>query len=314
MAFDVTGLTDFVKGQSESIIEPIVLAANSFQLGLSEVDDVKYKILVPNIYSVDVTLQGGDPSDTTANGDDVLDEISLETTQLTLHKRYSTYALDKSVYALGKKMGSAADDDAYLSAIAGLTGKELAYQNDRLLWQGDSSITGTTNNLRFFDGFVKTILASGNVIKTGTAAAAFTAATAVSKVELMISTAYANKPELADVKTRIFVSPENFYIYLRALTKNNAAIDLNTISVDGGVKEVQVPGTNAWVTAVAGLGGSNEVIMSRPENLIIASDIATEASNVSLDYLNEAMKYRLMAVYKLGIAVANFGEIVVMAA
>jgi len=311
MAISTTGMVDYTQGKGKTVIKTIILQGNSMNpaMGLGVEEEVKLTGKVPDITAVDCTLQGGKPSDSVATGDDTFVDLDVTNTYVTLHKEYDTYDFDAKVTKLAKKQGTRSDDDAYLAELVELTAMQLTQENDKMLWLGDTTGAG---NLALFDGFVKEIKA-GSPIKTGSAAVKLDSSNAVAEVEKVVNKMVDSLPAFLSIKTRLFMSPEGFFNYRRALEKQNVAVDKNTKEQDANIDSIQIPGTNVWATSVAGLAGSNELILTRPENIKPITDLVSEDTKITLEYLVEGRKYRLLAVYKLGAKVARVNECVIAA-
>ena len=312
MAYDVTGLTDFIKGDPQAILTDIILSGRSFEL-LRVVDGIKGTLRVPDITDNEIVLQTGDYTGYNSfDGDDTFDEVDITVVETFVKKKFSRRDLQAKVTQLALNKGSdPADFGDYQAILMSLNGQQMALANEKLIWQGD---TGSgTPNLALFNGIIKIVTDSADEVVTGTAATAFTSANALTLVELMVDTMKTNFPEFIDIETHMYGSPADFQTYYRTLYGLNAAIDRDNIE-GVPVEKLRVPGTNIIFHSMAGFDGTNELILTRPMNFIIGTDLVSEDDDLTLDYNKIAKWFELFALYKLGAQVARTSEVVRMAA
>jgi hypothetical protein len=310
MAFDVTGLNDYIAANPQIVLQNVILAGRSFELLRTE-EDIKSSKKVLEQTSSDINFQTGDYSGYEGfEGDDAFKELEISVVPLHVKKAYRKNQIEETIIQVDMKQGSDPEDipTAVTNAIMDLNGKNLVYNNELLVWQGDTTITGTTN-LNKFNGIVKQVKA-GIPVKTGTAPIGLTTTNAIAKVEEMVDTMEDNFPEFNGIETHLYMSPKNFSTYNRTVHKSNLALDANTID-QKPVLFLRVEGTNVIAQSMPGLSGSDEMILTRPDNFIIGTDLKSEADSINLDYNPFARRYELFALWKLGTKVVRPYECVI---
>lgn len=313
MGFDVSGMADFIKGDPQTILTDIIMEAQSFNGMLRIVDDIKASKKVVDITDNEVIIQGGDYTGYDGfSGDDTFKDVLVTVSELHVKKQYKKRELEAKVTGLAYKQGSNPDEVAYNDVLMNLNGQALAYNNDVAIWQGDVLLTGDTTKLHF-DGLFTQINASGDKIKTGTAAVPLTSSTAIAAVERMVNKMEDNFPNWVSSETQLFMAPRNFQKYYRALFGLSGVINADSLE-NAPITSIRVPGTNVTAIATTGLDGSNEMVLTRPNNLIVGTDLVSENDELTFIYSNDAKWYELFALYKLGAKVVRTAECIIEAA
>lgn len=321
MAFDVSGMADFAKTDGKVIIQDLVMTGQSFkilpvQFGIKSSD----KLID---FAVGTTeLQEGDYSGfENFSGGAVLKDKTISVKQLFVKEKYNASDLDAKITQVLKGMGSNPEDfpQYYAQILTGLKGKAVANKNEMLLWQGDTTKT-TDTTLKHFNGFVKQLTTAADYTKTGTAAAALVkGADAIAAVDAVYDKGITTFPEWLLYPTAMFMSPMNFKTYYRSLFKLNVAVDALTLQSAGDMMQVTIPGTSCTIYAMAGLTGSNDIFMTRPENFVIGCDLRSEmpvddpssaSDYFKFQYLKEYMAWSYFALYKYGCAIARTNEVI----
>lgn len=311
MAFNVTNLLDYVKGNPEVVLQDVILEGKSFDL-LRVEEGIKSSMKVLEHTDSTINFQTGDYSGYDGfDGDDTLKDVTVAVTEFHVKKKYVRSQIEKSIVQVAMKMGSDPEDipAAVAEAIMYLNGRAMVYQNEQALWRGDSVLT--TGNLQYFDGFVKQIT-DGAPVTTGTAPVALTKANAVASVERMVEKAEDSFPNFTGIETHLYMSPKNFQVYFRTLYGLNGAIDRDNINGEP-ITSLRIPGTNVIAQAIPGLDGTNEMILTRPDNLIIGTDLKSETDSFEFFFNPYARHYELFALWKLGAKVIRTDECVIEA-
>lgn len=299
-------MANYAKSNGKILITDLVLKGQSFEI-LPVQDGIKSADKLIDFADNGTTLQSGDYSAADYAGGIKLTDKVISVSEIFVKEKYRKQELQAKTAQMAMKAGSSPEDLPFQDVLVGLKGDAIAAANEKLLWQGD--VASADVNLKHFNGFLTQLKAASDVFLTETAAAELTKSTAVDKVEAIVEKAYTQFPEWIDVETRLFMSPKNFTTYFRALNKLNSAVDKQTNEA-GVVKEVRVPGTNCIVTSIAGLHGSSDLIMTRPENFVIGVDLKSEDEQFNFEYLTEGMIHRYFALYKLGASIARTAEVV----
>lgn len=312
MSFNVTNLVEYVAANPEIVLQDVVLEGRSFDL-LRVEDGIKSSKKVLEHTDADISFQTGDYSGYDGfAGDDTLKDVLVAVNEFHVKKKYVKNQIEKSIVQIAMKLGSDPEDipAAVAEAIMNLNGRALVYNNEQALWRGDSTLA--TGNLQYFDGFVKQVT-DGTPVKTGTAPAALTKATAVESVERMVATAEDNFPNFTGIETHLYMSPKNFQVYFRTLYGLNGAIDKDNLNGEP-IKSLRIPGTNVIAQSIPGLDGTDEMILTRPDNLIIGTDLRSESDKFEFFYNPYARHFEMFALWKLGAKVVRTDECVIEAA
>lgn len=312
MAYDVTGLSEYVHGKPENLMNDLFMEGKSFQI-LKKETGIKNSTKYYDTTNNEVVIQTGSPSGVdNYEGTDSYKDVIINVTECFIKKEYVKNDLEKTLLNLQMKAGNDQEDLPGIQTLQELNGKALNYENERLLWLGDVDLSGTTGqagNIGKFDGFVKQLDAAGDYFKTGTAPVALDSNNALTIVNGMVDKMIEVSPELIGTTVDMYMSPRNFQVYVRTAYGMNGQINRDTIDFKP-VTSILVPGTDVMVHAMPGLNGSNEIMLSRQDNFIIGCDLESEADEFRLDYLLNTLSHRLMAIYKLGAKVVRTHEVI----
>lgn len=312
MAYDVSALVDFIAADPIEVLTDIIMSGRSFSILRIE-DGIKSEEKRLDIGDTSVTLQQGDYTGIAGHvGGAVLNEILLSVEETWIKEKYTSRELQKKITGLAMRQGTNPDDLALKDILMDLKGRQLNLVNEILLWQGD---TGGAGNLSLFDGFIKQIVDSADKKKTGSAAVALTSGNAITQVNLMVSTMKANYPEWVESEVMLdnYMSVSNFDTYYQAIFNLNGVINNDTIQKPV-IKDLLIPGTNVTARAMSGIEGTHEMILTRPDNLIINTDLVSETDQIEFEYHKLVRWFELFVLYKLGAKVARTRECILMAA
>lgn len=311
MAYNLTGAADFVAGNGEALLQNIVLGSKSFDV-LRVEEGIKNSEKRPDILDDSTVLQVGDYTDINRfNGGVKVNDVTISVSEMFLSEKYNARTLASKVTQLAMRAGANPDDLPYEDFILGLKRDVLRNQIEKALWTANTATTANPTYLKTFDGFVTKALAATDAIKTGVAAADLTAANAIASVNKIVDLVKVNFPAFLDVETRLFMSPANFITYFQALYGLQGTI--NTLSMNTGVMptEVNIPGTNIIATAIPGLAGNVNMIWTRPENLIIGTDLVSDEDRIGFEWHSLIKSYELFANFKIGAQIARTNELIV---
>lgn len=312
MAFNVTGMADYVNGKPEVIISDIILKGDSFQI-LNVQTGIKDTSKLIDLSVGATEVQTGDYSALTRfSGSTTMLDVNITVKERFVSELYNKSTLNAKVTNLALKAGSQPDDLAFEDAIMGLKGAKINALNEVSLWAGDTTVTGTTadiHNQKISDGFVK-IARDGSAVESTIVAVKLTSANALANVADVCDTYEANFPQFADEVSYLFMSPENFSTYYRTAFALNGAVSRDNISLEP-VKEVYVPGRNIIAKSMIGLAGKNDMVISRAENFTIGTDLESETDMVSFEYHSVLKSHELFGIWKLGAQIARTAEVVI---
>lgn len=158
---------------------------------------------------------------------------------------------------------------------------KIASVNETLIWQGDTSLTGTTN-LKRIDGILKSV--TGSTTATGS--------TMVAKLQNF----YTNNS--VDIRNQ-----EDFVVAVGEDVYNEYTIALATANIYKPVEDTTLFGTTAKLFPCAGLNGTRKAVGIRWSNIQLGMDGESDADKAELRYSIETKQWYLDFAYALGVAV-----------
>lgn len=312
MAFDVTGMADYINGKPEVIISDVILKGESFGI-LNVQTGIKDTSKLIDVAVGDTMIQTGDYSSLDRfSGTTEMNDVSISVKERFVSELYNKSTLNAKVANLALRAGSQPSDLAFEDLIMGLKGKKINNMNELSLWQGDTTVTGTTadqKNLAISDGFIK-IARDGGAIESSVVATGLTSTNAITNVADVCDTYEANFPQFADEVSYLFMSPTNFSAWYRAAFALNGSVTKDNISLEP-VKEAFVPGRNIIAKSMIGLAGVNDLIVGKADNFTIGVDLESETDTLTFEYHSVLKSHELFGIWKLGAQIARPTEVVV---
>lgn len=314
--FVTNGLADFTAANPQKALQLVILEGTGTKDHFDFETGVKYQTKIPYITSVAVDISTGAIAGyNTGSGSTTAIDVTLVDKQLKIFETYTKEVLNKTILAsLGKK-GTDPNELPLEDVIVALKGKQLFYENEYLIWQADTSTTvqtaGTTANS--FDGIIAQMRAgvggAGTTPVNFNTDAGITDASILKIVNSFYTKMAAVKPEFISIDTVMAMSPAQFSAYSRALYNLNGTVTTQSVGVDGKPTEVAfIPGTKTKVVPMIGMNGKNNILLTRPENIIVVYDLENEDEKLDFIYNPYARWYELAAQYKLGVKVANVSD------
>jgi hypothetical protein len=307
--FNTTGLAAFTAADPTKVLQLYLLTGKGTKDYFSYEEGVKYQTKIPYISNVDVDVSTGAIAGyNTGSGQTTAKDVTLVNYQMKIFETYTKEALNSTILAsLGR--GTDPAELPMKDMIYALKGKKLFATNEKWIWQADTSTTiqaaGTTLNAG--DGILAQLRAG--VGAYGNPAAAFSGqedASAIANVNKMYSSLINLNEAYATVDTILAMSPANFSVYSRALYNLNGVVTTQTVGADGkGLHEVYIPGTMCKAVEMIGLTGKNDMVLTTPDNIIVAYDLVNEDETLEFIYNPYARWHELAGQYKLGVKVAD---------
>lgn len=314
MAFDVSGLAAYIKQESVNFLS-LAQLSNKTAKYVTTMANVKYK---ENLHFLEssVTLQAGNTCDDSSGGTTTLTAREVEVTpikdvEFLCHKDFLQKFLNKYI--------PAGSDDSLPTEVAAAVVAKKAQMYAAALevanWQGDTG-SGTANLARF-NGWVKILddLAFGGAgdpidgnPTTGGDWTSVTAALTSSNVIAAFDKQEALIPEAVKTddtrNTQIvcFCGYDVFSIYTKKLR------DLNLFHFPPGtsIEDMIHPGTNMKIVPVSGLTGTNKMVTTWAENLVIGCDVTDEELGGDIKYIEDKTweGYKFKVEFKHGVQIA----------
>ncbi len=294
MSFDLTGLGSYVQNGKDYALKSIMSAntatllvdSGNFIAGLKGTQAIRK--LSSNIVFSDGSTCGRSNASTTylSNKNITTKQIKVEDS-LCYPQLWNTFSSDSL------KTGSSPNQEAvpaFAEKLMGNMVKSTAAEIEKLIWRGDSSITATTNNLRFFDGIVKQVTQVVTSAATGT--------TVVDKIQA----AYLAVP--AEIR-----SQDDFYIFVSRGLYDAIKIQMAKNNIYQPTSENVLFGTNAKLFPTQGLdGATHNAVFARLSNLYLGFDGNSDWSDAGIVYSNESKTWYLDMSFGLGVSTVYDNE------
>jgi len=266
MSFDITGMLAYINQNAKPIATKVVTEPKTMKL-LSTYGALQFgkgKDAVTTM-SNSVTFSDGKSCAIVEDSATVFSERQILFVPLKINKKYCIKELYSTVLntAISKGQSNETMDSTIWNAVAEDIANVASYEYEKLLWKGDSTLTGT-NNLKWFDGYVKLITTDGATLTLAGSDLIAKLQSAVSQIDITLR------------------SQEDFRIFMGEDTK--AALDLvlyNKNLYNPGATVV-VPGTTVKIEVVSGMNGTNKIIATRVSNLRAIVDETGEETKAEM--------------------------------
>lgn len=306
MAFNVTGLTNYVNEQNTDILikslfgsktASVLQAAGQVQVGVKSAEAL-------NILSSDVYFQA-DGCGYTASGNTTFSQRTITVGKIKVEETLCPKTLEAKWMQTQIAAGSPTAVP-FEQQISESKASVIAKQLEVAMWQGDTATSNTNPNTNKFDGFNKII----DAVSASTVAGNTSSATAitVANIEALVDDIYNVIP--ADIVEAddlvLWVGIDTFKKYTTALRNSN----LFHYAVDAAGLEMMIPGTNLKMIGVGGLNGSNKMYAGRLSNFFVGTDLANEEEELKYWYSQDNDEVRFRMTCKYGVQIAFPDQIV----
>ena len=305
MGLVVTDLTKYVDETSGQLIKEAVLTGRTVDM-VTVQGNIKHAATV-NTLSTSLSAQAGSCGWTPA-GTTTLEQRSITVSPIKINEPICLNTLEEYYTSTMMNSGSYSEDIPFEQIFAENKRDSLKALIEDLVWKGD--IAAGTGNMAKADGFVK--LFTDEVTATALVAHPYTISTfAGSTLIDVIDEAIGNIPEavidLDDLT--LFLSYSDYRKYAKALR------DANLFAYSGGENQggefMQYhPGTNVKVVATKGLSGTNKFVISPASNLVVGTDLMSDAEDFKIFYSQDNDEVRFLAKFKVGVQAAFIENVV----
>lgn len=311
MAFDVTGLPDYVDQNRDDLIGRAVAGAKS--MSVLDVQTGFKSSGAINDMDTDAEFQDGSVCGRTPNGTTSLGQRILTVGEIKVEEDLCVKTLNKKWTQHDVKAGSKDDALPWEEKYTSLKTKKIAQRNEVAIWQGDKA-SGDVN-LNKFDGLIKLIDAEVTVVDGNVSAAtAITSSNIIGLINDMYSVIPAQLLEAVDGDTdtgdvAILVGSDTFRLYTAAL------ISLNLYHYDASSTklEIMIPGTNVKLIALGGITGTDRMFAGRigdEGGFVIGVDLENEEETFDMWYSKDDKVVKFDAAWKMGTQIKFPEEIV----
>lgn len=271
MSFNVSAMEAYIAQNAKEISTKAVTEANTIKLLL----DNKAVQFGKGTQTVAAMSQSVSFTDGTVCGRVEDTDIALSSRRITfvplktqksicLKELYHTVLVE----LISKGQNEETMDNSVYGAMAENRAKVIAFELEKLLWKGDTTLTGT--NLVWFDGFAKIMTAGGTSLTV-------TGADVIAKLQ-----AFATQIGANDYATK---SSDDFRIFMGKDIYDSVKLALYQKNMFNPGAELVVPGTDVKIEVVTGLNGvTTKVFGARISNLRAILDNTGEETNVIMKY------------------------------
>lgn len=312
MAFDVSGLTTYVKENEKEIISSAVLGAKTIQLinvrpGIKSSEDI-----ITLETTADFQADSGCSYNT--SGTTTFSKFNLAVSSIMVSETLCPKDLEAKVLQRALKPGGKYEDVPFSKEIMDRKVALIQKQLEAAVWQGKTTHTFSTN-FKHFDGLITKIDAASGLI-SATQQADITTST----VRGIFEDIYTKVPaKVLNADDLVCVcGMDTFRTLVIKLTTDN----LFHYATDGASDkwELMYPGTNMKVIALPGLNADNHaslpaayqdrIFATRLSNLYFGTDMLNEQEEVDVWYSKDDRNIKSLFTFKAGTAVAFGDEIV----
>lgn len=288
MAYNVSGLTDYVNISKEALIRDVVLGyvAGDTIAKMAKRLNVKGSEVI-NYMEIEAQLQDGAGCGFQSLGGVNFSERTLDTTILKVNEEFcNDDLLEKwTEYQVRFGANANAEEFGFEKEIVDGIERSINKQLEKIVWQGDTglSITGLIG------------LAEG---ADSAATITVSAASGSSVYDAVQSTIMAIPEELLD-EAVVFVSPANFRsLVFEMIEKNNFHISPEEIEKG----EFYFPGTTIPVHKTMGMVSlNNKIYASVWKNMVYGCDILSDKNEFRLWFSDDDDVHRLKVKFNMGV-------------
>lgn len=297
MAFNVGAINAYVNETAEQLIKKAVLTGKTINMVTLQ-PGIKYKETI-NILDNTISVQNA-TCGFTSNGSVAFKQREIEVTPLEV--KVSLCEKDLEKYFMGQWMKAGSPKEEQLGAILADSYVESIKESNELnIWLGNQHTSPVYGKI---DGLIYK-LSQENTRVTATSGSPdimpgpFTANNIISAIDTMV----ASIPEeiLMRRDLTLFLSYANYNLYTAALRTAN----LFHYNGDNGQDfETFIPGTNVKLVATHGLTGTDNLVLTYAENIVIGTDLVNEEDKFDIWYSRDNDEVRVNIQWKIGVQVA----------
>lgn len=290
MGYNISALPDFKTEGKAFVIKSILESQTIKKLNdAGSFDPTAKGTQTIQLLDSDLVIQDGTNCGFDASGGAILSQAELAVKDLKINEEYCPRDLER-VWAKGElKAGQDYEEIVFMADIADMNSKKAALELEKMVWLGDTSLTGATS-LKQINGFIKQIKAGSYINLSGA-----TGATTIAKLQKVFSSMPIEVTDAEDF--RIFIGKDTYNAYVAELAEKN---------LFNPTTEGTLFGTIAKLEVVSGLNGGH-VVAARYRNL----QAGGEMTDVSFDtwYSKDDDNVKLKSRFSLGVVPVYVQEI-----
>ncbi len=292
MGFDISALGTYISNENSKQYAMVSIASAKTAKALIDSKNVQFGVkgtaAILKLNS-DVTLVDGSSCGRTGGSTITLSNKNIVVKPIADEANICPATLWNTFYADSVTKGQTPQEEllpAFAQAIMTDRAMKIAAVNEKLLWQGDTSLTGTTNMKRI-DGILKSV--TGSTSATGS--------TLVEKIQNF----YLNQ----DVDVR---GQDDFVIAIGEDVYAEYKVALAGKNIYQPTDDMTAFGTVAKFFVCSGLNGTRKIVGIRWSNLQLGLDGQGDADKAELRYSTETKNWYQDFLYSLGVAVIFSSE------
>lgn len=296
MAFNTSAASTYVENNSTAIVTKAVAGAKTAQLLIdNNAVQTGVKGQAPILkMDADVNLQDGASCGRTSLGTTTLSDKFITVKPLADMQDFCPKALYNKYYSVliakGQKPEDETLDSAFVQQIMDVRAAKIANLVDKLLWQGDTSLT---TSMKWIDGILKQVSGASDKI-----ALTETGDDIVEKLQSIYEQMPAEITSQDDF--RIFIGEDLFKAYtIKAANKNYF----------NPVDAMTVYGTTAKLEVIPGLNGTNKIVAGKISDFQLGLDKTDDADKAVLRLSAETNKWYMDFYFSVGVAAVYTSQI-----
>lgn len=293
----VNTLPQYIDETSDKLIRRAVLEGKSLSKFTLQTG-VKTQSAIM-LLDTDVVLQDGANCDFTDLGSSTISERIVKAPFIKVNTTFCEKALNNS--ALQFKVNNSVNDSdlAYEADFVGGILDSIVEKNEKLVWQGDVTLTGNTN-LKWIDGLIKIIKADVPSGNTAGSTSGLTASNIIAEVDAV----YMKIPSRVLGKAEIFMGTDALRMYTAALQAKNLFYGAPASDKFDAI----YPNSSVKINGVPGLDGTDFIVALDPKKVIHGTDITDGAETIKMTY--HLSKFYLEMLWNFGVQIARPDEVV----
>lgn len=294
MAYNASGLTNYVEVKKDVLIKDIVLGGVKGdtienlrkQLGVKTSERLNYLDVAPSI-------QNGRGCGFSAQGATNFSERLIETAAMKVNDewcpddllgKFAEYLVKYGANANAED-GMPFEKEVLDEVVAGIN-----EQMEKLVWQGATSAYSGTD---LINGFL-TIAENADSAST----IAVSVPSGATKIAAIKQTILAIPEDIID-EAVVFVSPAFYRGLVFELVEQNLYHFDPTAGVED--KDIVFPGTSIRIHKTIGLKGASKIYASAYENMVYGTDLMNDKEEIRVWFSDDEDKYRIKAKWNAGV-------------
>lgn len=297
MAFDVSGLAEYIDQTRESLIGKLYFENRTAQY-LSDMPGVKHKEAL-QIFDLAAYPQVDTACEFAASGSQTFTQRTMTVNPIKYEDTMCPKTLRKKWTQILLRAGSGEKEqpnESFYGFLANELISLVGNNNETAMWQGNT--TSGNPVLSKMDGFIKLIDAASGV-NTATAVT-YSAANA----KTIVDNCVAARPATLVTKMNqvLFCGTDFFMLYI------NKLIDTNYYNINPNVYAnytFQIPGTNVTLVGVHGLDGTERLFLGESNNFWRGYDLESDSADMDMWYSKDDRNVKYHLSFKLGVQIAR---------